>query len=57
MTLWDGQPLTDDEIPRRCLCGHTAAWHGDDGDECSGCECAFLTYVTDDEPAPQHTAS
>lgn len=47
MTLFDGQPLAQSEIPSRCDCGHTLTAHAPDGDECSECPCQFFTELED----------
>lgn len=43
MSLFDGKPLSSDEIPTRCDCGHIFAFHMPDGDECSECECEYFS--------------
>jgi hypothetical protein len=56
MSLFDGKPLTEEEIAARdmCECGHVRGHHIPDGDRtvclAASCLCAKFTEGGDDEP-------
>jgi hypothetical protein len=39
MTLFDNQPLTDDEFRAMCDCGHTDRQHEPESGPCNVCDC------------------